>query len=181
VWRGDQSASIPDQFFASFRLPRISVDSCRGDVLFKPIQLGFEVFDLLLEIFELLRASVSVVRDGHQLDQYLVMLDERAHTTEGGLEGREPIGGLFRNVEEDLGAIDDSLPLCWEIPTVRELARWKALNPLTSIRSGVTPTGPGIRQTSFLKHGFVGVGSWVVGREIGGRRLQCKGDTATIP
>jgi len=52
---------------------------------------------------------------------------------------------------------------------------------LTSIRSGVTPTGPGIRQTSFLEHVFVGVVSWVVGREIGRCRLQCKGDTATIP
>ena len=105
------------------------------------------------------------------------MLDQRAHSTEGGLEGREPIGRLFGNVEEDLGAIDDSLPLCWQIPAVRELARWKALNPLTSIRSRVTPAGPGIRQTSFWEHGSVGVGSWVVGREIGRR----KGDTATTP
>jgi len=68
MWRGDRSAGIPGQFFPSFRLPRVSVDSCRGNVLFKPVQLGFEVFDLLFEIFELLRASVSVVRDGHQLD-----------------------------------------------------------------------------------------------------------------
>ena len=65
--------------------PRVSVDSCRSNVLFEPVQLGFEVLNLLLEIFELLQASVSVVRDGHQLDQYLVMLDERAHSTEGGL------------------------------------------------------------------------------------------------
>ena len=49
------------------------------------------------------------------------MLNERAHSTEGGLEGREPIGGLFGDIEEDLGAIDDSLPLCWQIQTVREL------------------------------------------------------------
>jgi len=40
------------------------------------------------------------------------MLDERVHSTEGGLEGREPIGGLLRNIEEDLRGIDDSLPLC---------------------------------------------------------------------
>jgi len=77
--------SIPGQFFPSFRLPGVSVDSCRGNGLFEPVQLGFEVLNLLLEIFELLQASVSVVRDGHQLDQYLVMLDERAHPTEGGL------------------------------------------------------------------------------------------------
>ena len=62
---------------------------------------------------------MSVVRDGHELDQYLVMVDECAHSTEGGLQGREPIGGLFGNIEEDLRAIDDSLPLGWEIQTVR--------------------------------------------------------------
>ena len=76
---------VPGQFFASFRLPRVPVDSCCGNVLFEPVQLGFEVFDLLLEIFELLRASALVVRDSHQLNQYLVMLDERAHSTKGGL------------------------------------------------------------------------------------------------
>ena len=85
VWRGEHSTGIPGQFFASFRLPKVSVDSCRGNVSFEPVQLGFEVFDLLLDIFELLRASVSVVRDGYQLDQYLVMVDERADSTEGGL------------------------------------------------------------------------------------------------
>ena len=85
MWRGERSASIPDQFFPPFRLSRVPVDSCRGDVPFKPVQLGFEVFDLLLDIFELLRASVSVVRDSHEFDQYLVMVDERAHSTEGGL------------------------------------------------------------------------------------------------
>ena len=64
---------------------------------------------------------MSVVRDGHKLDQYLVMLDERIHSTEGGLQGREPISRLFCNVEEDLHAIGDSLPLCWQIQTVKEL------------------------------------------------------------
>ena len=99
MWRGEHLTGVPGQFFASFRLPRVSVDSRRGNVSFEPVQLGFEVFDPLLDIFELLRASVSVVRDGHQFDQYLVMLDERAHSTEGGLQWREPIGGLFRNIE----------------------------------------------------------------------------------
>ena len=55
---------------------------------------------------------MSVVRDGYKLGQYLVMLDERAHSTEGGLEGREPVGGFFGDIEEDLRAIGDSLPLC---------------------------------------------------------------------
>ena len=77
--------TVPRQFFVSFSLPRVSVDSCRGNVLFEPVQLGFEVLYLLFDIFELLRGSVSVVCDGHKLDQYLVMVDERAHSTEGGL------------------------------------------------------------------------------------------------
>jgi len=64
MWRGEQSTSVPGQFFASFRLCRVSVDSCRGDLLFEPVQLGFKIFYLLLEIFELLRAPVSVVCDG---------------------------------------------------------------------------------------------------------------------
>ena len=83
MWRGEQSASIPGQFFPSLRLPRVSVDSCHGNVLFESVQLGFEVFDLLLDILVLLRGSVSVVRDGHELDQYLVMVDECTHSTEG--------------------------------------------------------------------------------------------------
>ena len=55
---------------------------------------------------------MSVLQDGHLPDQYLVVFDERIYPTEGGLEGREPIGGLFRNIEEYLYAIDDSLLLC---------------------------------------------------------------------
>ena len=85
MWRDEQSTSVPRQFSASFRLPRVSVDSRRGNALFEPVQLWFDVCYLLLEIFELLQALVSVVRDGHKLDQYLIMLDERVHSTEGGL------------------------------------------------------------------------------------------------
>ena len=71
--------SVPGQFLASFRLPRVSIDSCRGNILFEPVQLGFEVFYLLLDISEFLRASVSAVCNDDQLDRYLVMLNERAH------------------------------------------------------------------------------------------------------
>jgi len=49
--------------------------------------------------------------EGHTLEQYLVMLDECAHPAEGRLKGREPIGRLFCNVEENLRAIRDSLLL----------------------------------------------------------------------
>ena len=37
------------------------------------------------------------------------MLDERGHTTKGGLEGRTPVGGFFRDVEEYLRALFESL------------------------------------------------------------------------
>ena len=129
MWRHEQWTRVPGQFFAPFRLLRIPINSCRGDALFEPVQLEFEVSRLLLEVFELLRASGLAVCDGYQLDQYLIMLDERAHSTEDGLEGREPIGGLFRNIEQDLREISDSLPLCCDIQTVIYLTRWKALNP----------------------------------------------------
>ena len=58
------------------------------------------------------------MHNGHALDQYLVMLDECAHPAEGGLERREPIGRLFRNIEENLCATCDSFQVfCWEIPS----------------------------------------------------------------
>ena len=40
------------------------------------------------------------------------MLDECAHPTESGLEGREPIGGLLRNIEEYICGVRHSLLLC---------------------------------------------------------------------
>jgi len=54
---------------------------------------------------------VSVVCDTHPLAEYLIVPDERVHPAEGGLEGRETIGGFFRDIEEDLYAIHDSLLL----------------------------------------------------------------------
>ena len=48
------------------------------------------------------------------------MLDECTHTAEGGLEGARPIGGLFRNIKENLHAVYDSLLLCYE-----PLSRWR--------------------------------------------------------
>jgi len=145
MWRSKQSTNVPGQLFASFRLPGVSVDTGCSNALFESVQLGSELSDLLLEIFEFLRTSVSVVCSGGQLDRYLVMLDERVHSTEGGFEGREPIGGLFRNIEEDLRAIEDSPLLYCEVQTVKEFTRRKALNQLTSIRISVAPSGPGVR------------------------------------
>ena len=48
------------------------------------------------------------------------MLDERAHSTDGGLEGRETVSGFFHNIEEDLRAIGESLSLRWDIQTVKK-------------------------------------------------------------
>ena len=70
--------------------------------MFEPCQPGFEILDLPLDVFELLRSPVSAMWDIHLLVQYLIMLDDCVHPTEGGLEGREPIGRLFRHIEEDL-------------------------------------------------------------------------------
>ena len=110
--QGEQSASVPGQLCPSPRLLRIFINRCRTNVLFEPAKLGSKTFDLLLDVFKFLRPSMSVVRGDHPLDRYLVMLDERVHSAEGGLEGREPIGRLFRNIEEYLCAIHDSLLLC---------------------------------------------------------------------
>jgi len=49
-----------------------------------------------------------------QLDQNLIMPDERIHKPEGGLKEREAIGGLFRNVKEYLCTTPEPLSLCWE-------------------------------------------------------------------
>ena len=103
---------VPGQIFPSPRLLGISVDRCRGNALSEPVQQGFKVLDFLPNIFELLRTPVSVVHDSRPVDQYLIMLDKCVHPAEGGLEGRKPISGLFRDVKEYFGAICDSLVLC---------------------------------------------------------------------
>ena len=51
------------------------------------------------------------MHDNRPLAQYLAMLDECTDTAEGGLEGGKPIGGLFRDIEENLYAFCDSLLL----------------------------------------------------------------------
>jgi len=108
-----ESIHVPGQLPTPICFLSVSIDRCRGDVLFEPIQLRYKFLGLLLDIFGVLERSVSVVCDGHSLDQYLIMLDERAHAAKGGLERREPVGGLFRNVEEYLDTICNPLPLCW--------------------------------------------------------------------
>ena len=51
----------------------------------------------------------QVVHDNCPLEQYLVMPDECAHPAEGGLEGREPICGLFGDIERYLCTICNPL------------------------------------------------------------------------
>ena len=60
--RGEQSANVPGQLFASPGLLGVSVDSCRCDFLLEPVQLGSKILDLVLDIFELLPLCVSAVR-----------------------------------------------------------------------------------------------------------------------
>jgi len=53
---------IPGQPSSSLRFLRVSVGRRRGDILLEPIQLGYKILDLFLDIFEMLRAIVSAVR-----------------------------------------------------------------------------------------------------------------------
>ena len=76
-----------------------------------------KTLDPLPDVFGFLSPSISAVYDSCPLAQYLVMLDECIHTAEGGLEGGKPIGGLFRNIKENLHAFCDSLRLRWEPPS----------------------------------------------------------------
>jgi len=64
---------------------------------------------------------------------YLVMLDECVHETQGRFQGREAIGGLFRDIEEYLQAIRDPLPFCWE-PWNRQMA-----DPMGSVEHSHRP------------------------------------------
>ena len=104
--------NVPGQFPPSLRLLRVSINRCRSDNLFEPVELGLKIFDPLLDVFEFLSPPVSALDGTHLLDQYLVVFYESIHTAEGGLEGGKPIGGLFRNIEENLDAFRDSLFLC---------------------------------------------------------------------
>ena len=109
---GEQSASAPGQLRPSPRFLRVSIDRCCGNILLESFELGFEIFNLVLDIFKFLRAPMLVVCNSHPLNQYLVMLDKSAHSAEGRLEGWKPISRLFCNIEENLCAIHDFLPLC---------------------------------------------------------------------
>ena len=108
---GRQSVRIPGQLRPSIRLFRVSMDRCCGDGLFESVKLGSKTLDPLLDVFGFLSPSGSAMHDSRPLVQYLVMLDECTDTAEGGLEGGKPIGGLFRNIKENLYAFCDSLRL----------------------------------------------------------------------
>ena len=115
--QGKQLISAPDQLCLSPGLPRVLVNRCRGSVVFEPVQLGLEIFDLVLDNFESLRQTRSVVRDSHLPDQYLITLDKRAHPGEGCLEGIAKICTLFSGIEGYLDEISNSLPLGWDSRT----------------------------------------------------------------
>lgn len=68
----------------------------------------------LLDILKALRPPMLVAHNSHPPDRYLVMLDECAHPTKGGLERGEPIGGLFRDIEEYLHTVHNPLLVRWE-------------------------------------------------------------------
>ena len=111
---GERLTSVPGQLSPSSCFLRVS--GCRGNVSFEPVQLWLKTFDLLLDTFEFLRPPMSVVQDSRPLDRYLIMFDECAHPAKGGLEGREPIRGLFRNIKGLLHDVCNPLSLYWEPP-----------------------------------------------------------------
>ena len=80
------------------------------------------------------------------------MFNKRIHHAYGGLERREPIGGLLRNIEGDLYTVRGSLLLCWKIPSGQRTNLARILNPLTSTLNQVAPGGPGFRRIVFAKH-----------------------------
>ena len=82
------------------------------------------------------------------------MFDECTHPTEDRLEGREPIGGLFRNIDEYFYAIRDSLLLCWENSSGQETGPRKAPDLLTSALIQILSRGSRSRRLSFSKHAF---------------------------
>ena len=44
--------------FDQLRLLRVCINRCRGNVLSEPVQLGYKIFHLLLDIFKMLGVSV---------------------------------------------------------------------------------------------------------------------------
>ena len=74
---------VPGQPSPPFRLLGVSINRCHDDVLFEPIQLGYKILNLLLDIFGVLRTCALVVRGGNPLNPYLIMPDECAHPAKG--------------------------------------------------------------------------------------------------
>ena len=62
------------------------------------------------------------MQDSHPLGKYLIVLDECVHPAKSSLERREPIGGLFRDIEKHLHTIRDPSPFFWGRRTVSGLA-----------------------------------------------------------
>ena len=113
----------------------------------------------------MLKTSVLVVRDGHPLERYLIMLDERVHATQGGLEGREPVGRLFRNIEEYLYNVCYSLPLCWKPPSRQRADHMLGVEPThIDLDSNYFRNLSDVASETWLSSGCVGVCDWKGGR-----------------
>jgi len=52
---------VPDQPTSPFRFLVVSVDRRHDEALFEPVQLGYKILDLFLDVFEILRVLVSAV------------------------------------------------------------------------------------------------------------------------
>ena len=124
---------VPGQLSPSVHLCLIVPGPHRVRILLEHLQVWDEVLDHFLDVLRLLAMSISVVAwPIHSEIKYLVMLDEGVHTTQGSLEGREPIGGLSRYIQENLQAIPGPLPLRWESRLSINGDPEKMIDPLTS-------------------------------------------------
>ena len=109
---GGEITNVQRQFFASLLLRLVPLDNV--GILLELAQTGDEILNLVLDVVEFLRPPMSArsPQSPVRVNRHLIMLDECADPTKSRLEGRQPIRGLLRYVEEYLCTIRDSLLLC---------------------------------------------------------------------
>ena len=92
------------------------------------------------------------------MDYHLVLLDERAHPAKGGLEGREPIRGLLRNVRALFTIFAIFCLFAGSHGAVKESNERQVSDLPTSSRIRVILRSPGARQYSHSMHDFFSEG-----------------------